>query len=90
MICLFDYKHKKEFGLFGAIFDFQKTARNRVPFVAKILKDLASEMHKQKVFSTFEDFELIGFSLGAHIAGTTARMIKSELGHEIPRIFGKV
>lgn len=89
MICLFDYKHKKNLGFFGSILNFKEMAMKRVPFVANILKELASEMHTQQVFSTFEDFEFIGFSIGCHIVGTTARMIKSELGHEIPRIFGK-
>lgn len=89
MVCIFDFVHKNDLGSFSAIFDYRSMAMNRVPFTAEIIKNIAVEMYEKKVFSSFDNFQMIGFSLGAHIAGVTARLIKAKLGIEVPRIFGK-
>lgn len=68
--------------------DYRKQVQKRVPFAAKIIKNVVAEMYGQ-VFNSFENFDFVGFSLGAHVAGYTAKLIKSELGQTVSRIFGK-
>lgn len=63
---------------------------NRVPFVARIVRNVAAEMYMNKVLNSFEDFQIIGFSLGTHIAGVAARLLRSAFGETVPRIFGNV
>lgn len=89
VVCAFDFLHKEEIGGLNAFADYRTVVMSRVPFVAKLIKNVAAEMYESKVFTTFDDFQFIGFSLGTHIAGVSARLIKTELGHEVSRIFGK-
>lgn len=89
IVCAFDFLHKEEIGELNAFADYRTVVITRVPFVAKVIKNVAAEMFEKKVFTTFDDFEFIGFSLGTHIAGVTARLIRTELGHVVSRIFGE-
>lgn len=89
IVCAFDFLHKEEIGDLMAFADYRTVVMTRVPFVAKVIKNVAAEMFEKKVFTTFDDFQFIGFSLGSHIAGVTARLIRTELGHDVSRIFGE-
>lgn len=88
-MCAFDFPHKEVIGVFGLIVDYRSTVLNRVPFVAKIVKNVAAEMYVHNVLKNFDDFQIIGFSLGTHIAGVTARLLQTDFGFTVPRIFGK-
>lgn len=57
--------------------------------MAKIVKNVAAEMYVHNVLEHFDDFQIIGFSLGSHIAGVTARLLQTEFDVTVPRIFGK-
>lgn len=89
IVCAFDFLHKELIGELDAFADYRTVVMTRVPFVAELIKNVAAEMFEKEVFTTFEDFQFIGFSLGTHIAGVTARLIRTELGHEVSRIFGE-
>lgn len=87
VVCKFDFIHKEEVGACCMFPDYRKQVQKRVPFAAKIIKSVVAEMY-MKVFDSFENFDMVGFSLGAHVAGYTAKLIKSQLGETVSRIFG--
>lgn len=89
VVCAFDFLHKEGLGSLSLVLDYRSTVLNRVPFVAKIVKNVAAEMYVHNVFENFDDFQIIGFSLGTHIAGVAARLLQTEFGATVPRIFGK-
>lgn len=90
-MCTFDFVHRQQAEAAGPcciLSDYRKQVQKRIPFAAKIIKNVAAEMYR-KVFDSFDNFDFVGFSLGAHIAGYTAKLIKSEFGETVSRIFGK-
>lgn len=89
VVCAFDFVHTKNTQIWDHFVDYQPTVLNRVPFVAKIIANVASQMYMSRVFEYFEDFQIIGFSLGTHVAGVTARLLRKKFGETVPRIFGK-
>lgn len=89
IVCAFDFLHKEDIGTLSLVLDYRSTVLNRVPFVARIVKNVAAEMYMHNVLENFDDFQIIGFSLGTHIAGITARLLQTEFNVTVPRIFGK-
>lgn len=71
------------------VLDYRKVVKKRVPFAAEIIANVAKQMYERKVFDSFQNIQLIGFSLGCHVAGFVGRNIKEKLKKDIPRIFGK-
>lgn len=72
------------------VLDYRKVVKKRVPFAAEIISNVAKQMYEREVFDTFQNVQLIGFSLGCHVAGFVSRNIKEKLKTDIPRIFGKL
>lgn len=70
------------------VVDYRKVVKKRVPFAAEIIANVAKQMYERKVFDSFQNVQLIGFSLGCHVAGFVGRNIKEKLKKDIPRIFG--
>lgn len=89
VVCAFDFVQKKYEGFWDHFAKYPSTVLSRVPFAAKIIKNVASQMYMNRVFEHFEDFQIIGFSLGTHIAGVTARLLQNAFGEMVLRIFGK-
>jgi len=61
-----------------------------VPMVGEKLADLLATMYQNEAIRDFSDVHIIGLSLGAHIAGTTGNLLKSNWGinTKIGRITG--
>lgn len=86
--CAFDFVHKKNARTFKMLTDYRSSVLKRVPFAAKMISNVASEMYMRRILNDFKDLQLIGFSLGAHIAGKVGRLLRTAYGIIIPRIFG--
>lgn len=86
--CAFDFVHKKNAGFFELLKDYRSSVLKRVPFAAKMISNVASELYTRRILDDFKDLQLIGFSLGSHIAGKVARLLRTAFGTMIPRIFG--
>lgn len=43
--CAFDFVHKKNFRTFRMLTDYRSSVQKRVPFAAKIITNIASEMY---------------------------------------------
>lgn len=74
---------------FKLVVNYRKVVKKRVPFAAEIIGNVVKQMYERKVFDSFQNVQLIGFSLGCHVAGFVGRHIKEKLQKDIPRIFGK-
>lgn len=62
-----------------------------VPMVGEKLADLMATMYQNEIIRDFSDVHVLGLSLGAHIAGNSGHLLKSNWGinTKIGRITGK-
>lgn len=89
VVCGFDFMHTGSQNSIKLAMDYRTVVKRRVPFAAEIIGNITRQMYDLKVFESFENIQLIGFSLGCHVSGFVGRRIKSELGKDIPRIIGE-
>lgn len=62
-----------------------------VPMVGEKLADLMATMYQNEIIRDFSDVHVLGLSLGAHIAGNSGHLLKSNWGinTKIGRITGQ-
>lgn len=58
-MCAFDFVHKKYEEFRDHFANYQLTVLSRVPFAAKLMKNVACQMNMNRVFEHLEDFQII-------------------------------
>lgn len=68
--------------------DYCRIARYHVPALAQDLYEKIA--HIRRNGNSLGEFVLVGFSVGAHVAGQTAKLLKSNTEYTVDRIYGKM